>query len=111
MKEPGHLTIAIIVASIAPLLTGAVNQATAGAWSQPAGHYYTKLSGIFYSADEVYNEMGVRQAQGMDDDSFDGSQGFLYVEYGVRERLTVVSQINAGVLAAMDTFTKRERPA
>ena len=108
MKEPGHLTLAIILALIAPLLEGAVNQVMAGAWSQPAGHYYTKLSGIFYSADEVYNERGVRQAQGMDDDSFDGSQGFLYVEYGLRERLTVVSQVNAGVLAAMDTFTKRE---
>ena len=108
MREPGHLTIIIVLTLIALLLEGTVNQVAAGAWSQPAGHYYTKLSGIFYSADEVYNEMGVRQAQGMDDDSFDGSQGFLYVEYGLRERLTVVSQINAGVLAAMDTFTKRE---
>ena len=75
MREPGHLTIIIVLTLIALLLEGTVNQVAAGAWSQPAGHYYTKLSGIFYSADEVYNEMGVRQAQGMDDDSFDGLAG------------------------------------
>jgi len=103
-----HLAVAMAVALIALLLEGVGSAVVAGAWSQPRGHYYTKLSGIFYSADEVYNEMGVRQAQGMDDDSFDGSQGFLYVEYGLRERLTVIGQINAGVLAAMNTLTKRE---
>ena len=30
----------------------------AGAWSQAKGRYYTKLSGIFYSADEAFDTQG-----------------------------------------------------
>ena len=38
--------------------------AWAGAWSQAKGSYYTKFSGIFYSSDEVYNDMGKRDPLG-----------------------------------------------
>ncbi len=95
-------------AGILTCLGGLRDQALAGAWSQPKGHYYAKLSGILYTSDEVYNDMGVRQAQGMDNDSFDGTQGFLYVEYGLQDRLTIIGQVNAGVLASMNDLVKSE---
>ena len=72
--------------------------AWAGAWSQPQGHYYAKLSGIFYATDEVFNGMGKREALGMDHDRFDAGQGFLYLEYGLRQRLTLICQASSGAL-------------
>ena len=41
-----------------------VPQAHAGAWSQPQGVTYAKVSSIFYVADEIYNDMGDRQKMG-----------------------------------------------
>jgi hypothetical protein len=74
--------------------------AWAGAWSQPAGHYYAKLSGIFYATEEAFNGMGRRQALGMDHDRFDAAQSFLYLEYGLRPRLTLTCQGSGGTLRA-----------
>ena len=70
----------------------------AGAWSQEKGHYYAKLSGIYYTSDERYNDMGRRDALGQDGDEFRSTQGFLYVEYGVADRLTAVVQFQGGRL-------------
>lgn len=94
--------------AVAVILTALPQAARAGAWAQAPGHFYAKLSGISYSADEVYNDMGVKQAMGMDDDTFDGRQAFLYVEYGLRERLTLVSQFSAGVLTDEDRLVRNE---
>ncbi|MCE2450968.1 MAG: hypothetical protein J4F35_22235 [Candidatus Latescibacteria bacterium] len=58
----------------------------AGAWSQPRGGYYAKLSGIHYSTAEVFNDMGQRAAMGMDDNQFRARQVLAYGEYGLRER-------------------------
>lgn len=82
--------------------------AQAGAWSQQKGHYYAKFSGIFYSADEVYNDMGKRQSMGLEHDEFTGSQGFLYVEYGLVDRLTLIGQASGGRLTSMNRLI-RER--
>jgi hypothetical protein len=82
--------------------------AEAGAWAQPQGHYYAKLSGIFYSADEVFDDMGKRTSMGMDADTFDGRQSFLYVEYGLRHRLTLIGQMNAGVLTDENRLVRSE---
>ncbi len=70
----------------------------AGAWSQQKGHYYAKFSGIYYTSDERYNDMGRRDELGQDDDEFRSTQGFLYVEYGVADRLTTVAQFQGGRL-------------
>lgn len=45
---------------------------------------------------------------GMDANSFDGRQAFFYVEYGLLERLTLVSQVNFGVLTDEDRFARSE---
>jgi hypothetical protein len=81
---------------------------TGAAWAQPAGHTYAKISGIFYNADEIYNDMGRRSQMGINHDEFDGRQMFLYVEYGLRERLTLVTQVNAGVLTDEDDFVRMQ---
>ena len=75
----------------------------AGAWSQPRGHFYTKLSGIFYGSDEIFNDMGKRAPLGMDENRFDAGQGFLYLEYGLRERLTLIAKLSAGELVSEDS--------
>jgi hypothetical protein len=82
--------------------------AWAGAWSQAKGHYYTKSSGIFYRADEVFDEMGRRRALGMDRDRFEAAQGFFYLEYGLRERLTLLTQLSGGQLRAQSDLLQKQ---
>ena len=79
----------------------------AGAWSQPRGGYYAKLSGIHYSTSEVFNDMGRRAAMGMDDNQFRARQVLAYGEYGLRERLTLTGQVGAGRLVSEDRFVER----
>ena len=79
----------------------------AGAWSQPSGGYYAKLSGIHYSTAEVFNDMGKRASMGMDDNQFRARQLLVYGEYGLRERLTLTGQVGAGRLVSEDTFVER----
>lgn len=80
----------------------------AGAWAQPPGHMYAKVSGIYYAADEVYNDMGRRQQMGINRDKFNSRQMFAYLEYGLRDRWTLVTQASAGVLTEVDTFVRME---
>ena len=84
-----------------------VGEVWAGAWSQPRGGYYAKLSGIDYSTAEVFNDMGQRAAMGMDDNQFRARQVLAYGEYGLRERLTLTGQVGAGRLVAEDRFVER----
>ncbi len=79
----------------------------AGAWSQPRGGYYAKISGIDYSATEVFNDMGNRAPMGMDDNQFRARQVLAYGEYGLFERLTLTGQVGAGRLVSEDTFVER----
>ncbi len=80
----------------------------AGAWVQPRGGTYAKVSSIFYDADEVYNDMGVRQRMGMDDDQFTSEQAFLYVEHGVLERLTLIGTLSGGVLTSTNRLAEQK---
>lgn len=73
-------------------LASAIPQpASAGAWAQPKGHLYTKLSSVFYRSDEVFDDAGHRQPTTIYGADFRADQGFLYVEYGLLERLTVIT--------------------
>lgn len=76
----------------------------AGAWSQAPGSYYAKVSGLFYRSEDVFNDMGKRAPMGMDGEAFRAAQSFLYLEYGLRERLTLVGTTNAGRLVGEDQF-------
>ena len=69
-----------------------------GAWSQQKGHYYAKFSGIYYTSNERYNDMGMRDELGQDGEEFRSTQGFLYLEYGLVDRLTTVAQFQGGRL-------------
>jgi hypothetical protein len=80
----------------------------AGAWSQTKGHYYAKSSGIFYRADQVFDEMGKRRALGMDHDRFESAQGFLYLEYGLGDRLTLLTQVGGGQLVANNDLLRKQ---
>ena len=79
----------------------------AGAWSQPRGGYYAKLSGIHYSTTEVFNDMGKRALMGMDDNKFRARQVLAYGEYGLLDRLTLTGQVGAGRLVSEDSFVER----
>ena len=86
---------------------GLQERAEAGAWSQPQGHFYAKISGGLYASEEFFNDMGDKVPLGMDGERFEASQGFLYLEYGLLERLTLVGQTNAGQLISRNRFVKQ----
>jgi hypothetical protein len=72
----------------------------AGAWSQEQGHFYLKFSGLLYASDEFYDDMGQKRPMGMDDDRFESGKAFLYLEYGLMKRLTVITQLQQGVITS-----------
>ena len=74
-------------------------QAEGAAWSQKKGGYYVKVSGIFYSADEQFDGAGNRHSSPLGE-SFNSGQAFAYVEYGARDRLTVIGATSLGRLTS-----------
>ena len=105
MGDGRLLSLAVVLG----LALGTCSAAWAGAWSQAKGRYYAKVSGIFYSSDQVYNDMGKRDPLGANEDRFESRQGFLYLEYGLLDRLTLVAQMNAGELVFRDTLVVKWR--
>ena len=59
---------------------------------------YTKLSSIFYHSDEVFDAAGDRQPTTIYGSDFRANQGFLYLECGLLERLTVINQVSGASL-------------
>ncbi len=84
--------IAVLVVLAIPRLV------SAGAWAQPQGHAYTKLSSIFYRSDEVFDDVGDRQPVTIYGSEFQASQGFLYIEYGLTQYLTLITQLSGSSL-------------
>jgi protein XagA len=78
----------------------------AGAWSRAPGSYYAKVSGLLYHSEDFFNDMGRRAPMGMDGERFRAGQSFLYLEYGLRDRLTLVSSLSAGRLVSEDQFVE-----
>ena len=91
---------ALIRKALILLLLGLPVQVESGAWSQPRGGYYTKLSGIFYSADEAFDGSGEKGPVDDLDETFDSQQLFLYGEYGAAQRFTLMGQLGLGDLRA-----------
>ena len=79
----------------------------AGAWSQPRGGYYAKLSGLHYSTTKEFDPKGKLADIGMDDNQFRARQVLAYGEYGLLERLTLTGQVGAGRLVSEDSFVER----
>ncbi len=94
------LLLGVVLLSIAPATSWA------GAWSQEPGSYYAKVSGLFYHSQDVFNDMGKRAPMGMDGEEFRAAQSFLYVEYGLRKKLTLVGATSAGRLVGEDQFVE-----
>ena len=79
-----------------------------GAWSQPRGGYYAKLSGIHYSTAEVFKRHGQNALLwAWTTNQFRARQVLAYGEYGLRERLTLTGQVGAGRLVSEDRFVER----
>lgn len=93
-----HRKLTLLTLSAAAVLGGVPQLAWAGAWAQPKGHVYTKLSSIFYHSDEVFDAAGDRQPTTIYGSDFRANQGFLYLEYGLLERLTVITQVSGASL-------------
>ena len=80
-------------------LVGAVPElARAGAWACPKGRSFAKLSTIHYRSDEVFGGTGDREPISIYGSEFRANQGFIYFEYGLLERLTLVTQLNGASL-------------
>ena len=98
-------SVSLLALAAVPVLLGGIPQlAWAGAWAQPKGHYYTKLSSIFYRSDEVFDAVGDRQPITIYGSDFRANQGFLYVEYGLLERLTLITQLSGASLESESTI-------
>ena len=96
-RTPQKISLLTLAAVL--VLVGAVPElAWAGAWAQPKGQYYTKLSSIFYRSDEVFDAAGDRQPITIYGSNFRANQGFLYAEYGLLERLTLITQLSGASL-------------
>lgn len=91
--------ISLLALAAVPVLAAAIPEPSwAGAWAQPKGEYYTKLSSIFYRSDEVFDAVGDRQPITIYGADFRANQGFLYAEYGLLERLTLITQLSGASL-------------
>ena len=89
----------LLAVAAVPVLLGSTFQAAwAGAWAQPKGQYYTKISSSIYRSDELFNAVGDRQPISIYGSDFKANQGFLYVEYGVLDRLTLIGQLSGAAL-------------
>ena len=89
------------------MIIGGADEANAGAWGKARGQYYGKVSGIFYDASDIYNDMGKRTPMGLDRDRFYSRQTFIYGEYGLGHRLTFTGQVGAGQLVSEDQLVER----
>ena len=91
-------TLLLTLVAAPPLVAAIPKLAWAGAWAQPKGQSYAKLSTVFYRSDEVFDAAGDRQPITLYGSDFRANQGFLYVEYGLLERLTLVTQLSGASL-------------
>jgi hypothetical protein len=92
---------------VAALLAATIQLVGPGAWGLAPGHYYAKFSGTFYRADEFFNRAGKRQPLGLNKDRFSAEQLFVYLEYGVAERLTVIGRTKIGREVVQNSLLKR----
>lgn len=71
----------------------------AGAWAQPKGHYYTKLTFIYSKADGLY---GINFPAKFDDYSL-----YFYGEYGLFDRTTIILNLPSVKRSINETNTVR----
>ncbi len=106
MKSPHRSTLVLLTA----LTLGTAIAAApvhAGAWSQKKGHYYSKFSIIFYNADQAFDADGRKRHLSDMDDTFESSQTFFYLEYGLSKRLTLISQLSSGTLTSENNMERQ----
>jgi len=90
------------------LLLLSPTQVLAGAWTQEKGHFYAKLMGSRFQAEEFFDDSGTKVPIGNYDDLFEDLSTSFYMEYGLLDRLTVVFSLPAKRLTAENRFLIRE---
>ena len=81
---------------LAAILLGSVPaQLHAGAWTQPPGGLYLKLAGLSFRSGEFLDAEGERLArqEKPSTEELSDRNASVYLEYGVRERLTLVASL------------------
>ena len=81
---------------LAAILLGSIPaQLHAGAWTQPPGGLYLKLAGLSFRSGEFLNAEGERLArqEKPSTEELSDRNASVYLEYGVRERLTLVASL------------------
>lgn len=89
-----------LIASVLPLLLAA-GPLLAGAWGQPNGGYFLKIAPTYLRATEEFDHRGDRQIMqaeifASEDVAFIDFGLSAYLEYGVRDRFTLVAQLPGG---------------
>ena len=81
---------------LAAILLGSVPaQLHAGAWTQPPGGLYLKLAGLSFRSQQYLNAEGERldRLEKPSTEELSDRNASVYLEYGVRERLTLVASL------------------
>ncbi|MCY3761060.1 MAG: hypothetical protein OXH50_07400 [Gemmatimonadetes bacterium] len=87
-RRPWKALAAILLASVPA-------QLHAGAWTQPPGGLYLKVAGLSFRSGEFLNAEGERLArqEKPSTEELTDRNATVYLEYGVRERLTLVASL------------------
>ncbi len=89
--------------AVAFLVVGASSRADAGAWGQPEGGLYDKLSLNYYVADQYYDDTGRRRSFPYDG-KFTDFNVSNYIEYGMTDSLTLVGSISVKKIESSDKY-------
>ncbi|MBF0169768.1 MAG: hypothetical protein HQK87_01540 [Nitrospinae bacterium] len=88
---------------VAFLVVAASLRADAGAWGQPEGKLYDKLSANYYVATQYYDDTGKRRSFPYDG-RFTDLNLSNYIEYGITDSLTLVATIALKRIETSDKF-------
>lgn len=80
----GALLLLIVLAT--------AQQATAGAWTQPAGQSYNRLAVNYFYAERNFTDNGDRMSFANDGEFYDLNLSY-YLEYGLSDELTLISSV------------------
>jgi len=94
------------------LLAAAPGRLEAGAWTQSQGGFYSKLAGLSFSSLAYMDSTGKRLDRAVDPQEELRDRGFAaYLEYGLLDRLTLVSSLQYKSLVFNNLRVRRYFPA
>ncbi len=89
----------LILAGSLALATLSADQVLAGAWTQPKGKFYSRISYDYYEADKYFHDGGASRSYSPGDGKkrdieYEEDLYSLYLEYGVTDKLSLIASLN-----------------